>query len=304
MKVVDKVYKVIEAEARQGVQAYNRASTIGHPCLRYLYYCRTAHDQRQIPPLRKRLIWREGERQELAVIMDLMEAGFKVKQAQRDFVNEALQLVGHPDGFLEVEGEEVLLEIKGVNPYSFSRISDWPDLLKSKFWWERGWYYQVQAYLLLAGKEKALMLLKNKVTGELKEVWVEADEQVKKEIESRCHLVNMHVSHQDPPERPEDMDEMVCRDCEFYHLCLPDTLREPIEVRGDEDEIAELLDEREKLEEAHRRYQEINDLLKKKLEGVQRLIVGNWLIEGKEVVRKPYTVPETRYWRLSYKKIL
>jgi len=301
-EIAEKVHTYIKQRARVTSYQSNRASEIGHPCLRYLVFSRTRWQEAQLPSLKKLLLFEEGQKQELQVLRDLQDAGIRVLQQQRPLYNEELNLIGHVDGMIEVGGELLPLEIKAVNPTSFDRIDRFADLETSRHHWERNWAYQLQAYMLLSGKPGAVLVLKNKLTGEIKDLLFKREGKIIAAIEEKCRLIEEMVKREEVPEPPEEIDERICQDCRFNHICARDLEREAKTLFWEEEEIVELLEERAKLKPMRDRYEEVDRRLKEIFQGVELAICGDWVITGKWIDRKGYEVPPGRYWRMKILK--
>jgi len=300
-RIAEKVMKQkLEAFTLSSYQT-NRASDIGHPCLRYLVLCRTRWHEAQRPPQHKIILFAEGEKQEREVLRDLAEAGFKVIHQQRPFYDRDLNLIGHVDGVILEEDHLIPIEIKAVNPTTFSQIEDFHTLLTSRNWWEKKWAWQIQAYLLLGNFSKGVLILKNKLTGEIKDIEIPRDEEMIDLIRKKCLLIEDYVKGEQLPEPEEDLEERVCQDCPFNHICTRDIVREGATYFMEEEEVIELLEERARLKEAHDRYDEVDRRLTEIFQGVEMAICGDWVITGKWVERKGYEVKPGRYWR---KKIM
>ena len=300
-RIADKVLKKkVEAFSLSSYQT-NRASDIGHPCLRYLVLCRTRWQEAQKPPEGKIILFAEGEKQEREVLRDLEDAGFKIIHQQRPLFSRELNLIGHVDGVIQDADHLIPIEIKAVNPTTFSRIEDFHTLLTARNWWEKKWAWQIQAYLLLGEFSKGVLLLKNKLTGEIKDIEIPRDEEMIELIRKKCFLIEEYVKEEQLPEPDEDLDERVCHDCPFNHICTRDIVRDTSTYFWEEEEVIELLEEREKLKEAHERYLEVDKRLTEIFQGVEMAICGDWVITGRWVDRKGYEVKPGRYWR---KKIM
>jgi len=295
--IVEKVEEYIKKKRKISPVHVNRASEIGHPCYRYLYFLRTAWDQAQLPTYRQQLVFDEGKLQEKAVLRLLEEAGFEIVETQRPFENKELKLVGHIDATIRVNTKNFPIEIKSMNPYFFESLHVVKDFLNHKYAHIRKIPYQLQAYLMLSKHKEAVLLLKNRSTGELKEIVVTEDGKMQNEICVKCQVINDLVEKQVAPEFHEEFDESICSMCRFAHICLPDIKRKnELKIIEDEELIA-LLEKREQLKPFHDEYLEVDKILSKKLEGIEKAIIGDFIITGKWINRKAYRVPETTYWK-------
>ncbi|RLJ06871.1 MAG: hypothetical protein DRP12_03340 [Candidatus Aenigmatarchaeota archaeon] len=299
--IADKVREKIEADARVSSHQLNRASDIGHPCHRYLTFQRLRWDEAQLPNPKLLMIFKEGREHERLVLKDLMEAGVEVLQTQRDYVDKDLQLVGRIDGMIRTERSFCPIEIKSISPASFHRIDSYQDMLESNRHWERMWAWQVQAYILLTLMTEVVVILKNKVTGELKDFAVGKDPTLLDGIKARCNVINRAVQEGRVLEVGDEIPEDVCKECPFNHICGRDYVRQGDMMVIDDPELQDLLEERAQLYDAYKRYQEIDRIITDRFKGQTAAIVGNWLITGKWVKRRGCTVPDGEYWR---KKII
>ena len=300
------VERVIEAKKKK-IKQYpchtNRASEMGHPCARYLYYNRTAWQEKALPDVGLQFVFDIGNVMEELVLQDLREAGFTVLEQQRMFEWKEHQITGHIDGKILIDGTAYPVEIKSVSPFVFNAINSIEDMKKSKYLYMRKYPAQMTLYLLMDEKERGVMLFKNKSTGALKEIWVNLDYELGEALLKKAELVNECVRKGEPPEGIE-YDEAVCGECAFKHICLPEVVGKEFEVAEDK-ELAELLNRWWELKKYVKEYEELDKELKQKLEG-KKIAVGDFLINGKWMTRKVYNVPaevkaqyaeERQYWK-------
>jgi len=281
----------------------NRASEIGHPCLRYHYFLRTAWDKAALPPTKLQFYFDEGNLHEQAVLRLLQDVGFRVVESQRPFYIEKLKLSGHIDGKIEVGGKVFPLEIKSVSPTIFSHIEDTKDMLASDFLHVILWPYQIQSYLGMSGEDEAILILKNRLTGEIKDIAIPFLKWAWEDIESRCKKINWYVARKREPKMDKDLPHEWCENCKFAHICLPDLTRSTSVLQWDDEELIDMLSRYEELKEANKEYNYLKKVLKERLEGIENMIVGPYLIEGQWVDRKGYTVEPTRYWSFKIRRI-
>ena len=306
------VEQVIEAKKKK-IKQYpchtNRASEMGHPCARYLYYNRTAWQEKALPDVGLQFVFDIGNVMEELVLQDLREAGFTVLEQQRMFEWKEHQITGHIDGKILIDGTAYPVEIKSVSPFVFNAINSIEDMKKSKYLYMRKYPAQMTLYLLMDEKERGVMLFKNKSTGALKEIWVNLDYDLGEELIQKADLVNECVKKGEPPEGIE-YDEAVCGECAFRHICLPETIGKELEVVNNE-ELEEMLQEWWQLKDAVKRYDELDKKIKEMVNG-KKLSVGEFLIDGKMYQRKAYNIPPEikeqyaevkEYWRAKIIKL-
>jgi len=302
--IIEKILENKEKKRKITPVNSNRASELGHPCLRYLVYLRTKWSEKALPSLYQQLIYDEGKNQEKAVIFDLMEAGFEVIEQQRTMYWDKFNLVGHIDGKIVVNGKGIPFEVKSLNPYVWETISDLKSMLNHKRWWVRKYPYQLLIYLLLANEPEGLYILKNKSSGELKEIWVRLEDHLElaEEVLKKCEEIERHIKNGSLPDRINN--EEICDTCSFNHICLPELTRPALQIE-ENSEILEMLEERELLKEKVNRFNELDEYLKnyfKKADG-DRFLVGQFLIMKKKIKRNAYTVPAQEIEMINIKKL-
>ena len=210
----------------------------------------------------------------------LTEAGITVTEQQRPFEWEALQVRGKVDGRIPINGHSVPLEVKSINQFGFEKINSVEDLRKSSSFWERGYYDQFQLYLFMSNEEVGIMLLKNKQTGQLKQLIIHIDYEHAEKIAKKLELVNKHVAEKTYPDRITD--KAVCGYCDFRHICLPDEASESINIL-DNQELIELLEQREALKESAGDYDKLDKQVKDNFFKSQK--DGQYLVGGKFQVK-------------------
>jgi len=90
-----KVRQAYEQKRRVSPCRSNRASQIGHPCLRYLTYCRKDWKQKVLPSVELLWIFEMGNLIEEMAVKRLTKAGLLVTQQQRDFEEPKQGITGH-----------------------------------------------------------------------------------------------------------------------------------------------------------------------------------------------------------------
>ena len=161
-KLLDRIDEYYKGKGTRYAPSGNRASSIGHPCLRNLVYSRTRWNE-AAPLSRGTLeIFEEGNDQERLVNEWLLNIGFRLHNTDQSFPPNEWQLTGHIDGLLtDTEtGEQVPVDIKSNHPNIYPTVNTVDDLDK-KFWMKK-WYYQFQAYLFLLDMPVFWILMKNK----------------------------------------------------------------------------------------------------------------------------------------------
>jgi len=293
----------------------NRASEAGHPCARYLVLLRLAPEKRLLPSLELQRIFDEGNLHERAVLREIEEAGFRLKEQQRHYEWKRFELTGRIDGKVANNGSAIFypLEIKSCSPNVFMAIRDLSpaEMIKSKYSWVRRYPAQILLYCMMEGVEEGIIVFKNKVTGEKiqKNFCVNDHLDYLEEILKKLELVNDYVARGELPpiERREE-----CDGCEFTSTaCFPGRDYGPgYEFLSDAELEAKLL-RWEETKEAAREHEELDKELKDIFKG-KSAIIGDFKITSKEFERVNYNIPieikkqyaeKTAYWRTTIEKL-
>lgn len=301
--ITDKIDNIKRAKIRQTPVNSNRASQIGHPCERYLVYERTRWNEKILHGVDLQYIFDMGSAIERVVLTELDEAGILVIQQQRDFSDPRYQITGSIDGLIKIDNEIYPLEIKSCSPFIFDSLHTGEDLAKSKYPHIRAYRAQLTIYMFLSNLTKGVILFKNKVSGRLKEIWLELDYDYTEVLLKKVESVNRHCADGTLPLRIE-YDERICGECGYRHICVPPVNRAGMEFKNDI-ELENLLNRYFELKPIVDEYNEIDEQLKERLKGVVKTICGDYLIDGSwrksvrydipEEVKSQYKI-ETQYW--------
>lgn len=307
----------ISAVLKQHKKVYpvhvNRVSSMGHPCLRYLYYCRTAWDKKT--PVEDGLqgIFNTGnilEPQIEKIVIDIGLAStprWRIVGAQvatNDKLLKEYQIAGTIDGFLQIETIDSatnlywrtvgVIDIKTSNPNIFSRIYDVASL--DNYSWTKKYIAQLMLYALAHNLEHCFILFVNKSNlYDMKMVDFPLDMGYAESLLQKAAEVNLAIDCEEPPKKLNQPDN--CTRCEFSALCMPELkLGEGFEMT-ESPELAELLEERKALQESKKEY----DRVEKKINGMlvkgKNIVCGNFYITWKESARKGYVVKPTTMFR-------
>ena len=229
---------------------------------------------------------------------ELREAGFKVVEQQRPFSWPDYQITGTVDCKLLLDGEAVPTEIKSCSPYMFDKINAIDDLTRGKYLYLRKYPAQLTLYLLMDNKERGVFLFKNKSNGQYKEIWMNIDYALGEELLKRAECINRHVAASTLPD-PMEYDEGVCDKCGYVHICPVFHVGKEVTILDDE-ELASLLAEYERLKPYAKAYDDVDRILKDKLSERDKVLIADWYLNGKWVEKKAFSVAAGRYW---FKKI-
>lgn len=295
--IADRYKDMLRREDTRRPVRSNRASEIGHPCLGYLVHQRVNWDKAQQVPMSLRAIFREGEMLGALTITDLINMGIMPVKTEVSVFDRELNLSGTIDAILRIDVERVPAEIKSCNPYVFSAIDKAEDLLAAGKHYLRKWFYQCQAYAMMMKVKEILLIMRNKQTGEIKDLPVKGDERYYEEIAGRCKKINSCVARRVDPSELASPQEDICNSCPYNHLCLPPIIRDGEAEVINDPELEEAIATRQRLYQAYRAFKEADDLINKKLRGKKLVICGNYVIKGKTFQRKGYEVPPGEVWR-------
>jgi len=247
----------------------NRASELGHECVRYLYYRRTEWDKAEIYTADTLMIFEEGNYGERQVLEMLAKAGVECFEQQNAFGNEALfkklKITGHLDWKIRENGRAIPVEFKTMNSFIYDSIHTIDDMIHSNKSWIKKYPSQLTIYLLGAEEEYGYFLLKSKGDGRLKQIRMELDLELGERLLKRAEEVNRAVDAGELPDRiPYDPD--VCGMCSFKNHCNPAEPREEIDFQESPVLLA-LLEEREESKSDFKIYgnadKKAKDMLKK-----------------------------------------
>ena len=312
--IVERLDKETQKNIRQSPRNSNRASELGwwEECPRYLVLIRTDSDKLPLHDIGLQRIFDEGRKQEKLIRMELEEAGYEIKDVQRDEKWTHLEITGHIDGKIKTDGKFMLLEIKSCSPNVFRAISNYhtaDELRASKHSWIRHYYSQIQAYHLLFGEEEGVILFKDKSTGKKHQVLSILDYEYCERMCKVMEEVNKRIKVNDPWPVEE---KSACRHCGFQKtVCFPNLDFGPgYDFLSDEETEMKLL-RWEELRESASEFQDLDKDLKEHFKG-KSAVVGDFLIESKEFERTNYSVPDDvrkkyaeikKYWRTSINKL-
>lgn len=280
-----------------------RASSIGHPCERYLYLSIKHWEEVKPHDVGLQNIFDLGNTLEEHTINNIKEAGFEIiTPTQRSWQVDVRGgvITGREDIRIKDEKGELLpVEIKGISPFEFDKLNSVDDFLKSKKTWIQGYPAQLFIYMLKFGKEKGFFALTNKLTGETKFIEVPLDYDYGEKILSKAERIYKHLAEDNPPQACDDIS--YCENCPLAHIC-GECRRTPTDIDID-DELDDLINRKQELAEAKKQYDEVDKQIKAKIGDREKIITGQYLIERKSFVKKAFTVPESTQYRVTIKRL-
>ncbi|MDI7267239.1 MAG: hypothetical protein QME96_04530 [Myxococcota bacterium] len=286
--------------------ATTRASSLGNPCERALYYERTvAADERVKHQPGTQAIFDLGVALERYVIREIEDMGCEIVQRGRDYLDRDLELSGHVDVSIRLPGwpKAVKAEIKGLNPYTAESIDSIDDIRGHRQGWVRKYYAQLQAYLHLSGDDVGVFVLLNKSTGQIAFIGCPRDEEyIREHVVAKALRIKAAVAEHTAPERHVAAD---CDRCPFAAVCAPPRDFGPGVSVIDHEELEALLARREQLVEAHREYVAVDKAAKALLpRRPGEILVGkDFVVVATERSRKAYSVQAASWVEFDIQKI-
>lgn len=243
--LVEDIYKVLEVSptgdsqlpvVAQTVVNYDvrearlRASNIGHPCNRKLWYdLSLEHKPLPLEP-HTRVKFAYGDLIEDMVIQLAKAAGHTVEHEQSEF--EFMGVKGHCDAVID----GVLVDVKSASPYAFDHKFRKEGLYHDDPF---GYLTQLSFYAQALGMERQGFLVVNKVSGQLH--FMEIPKEALPHVGNRIEELKTVMAMSTPPDRtfrsvPEGKSgnmklDVNCSYCDYKHHCWPG-LRKFVGSRG------------------------------------------------------------------------
>ena len=312
--IVGDIHKAIAKDISSYPVRSNWCSKLGHPCERHAVHNRVDWDKKEKHSTTTEMIFQGGKVLERHVArVYLQKAGYDIVEEDRPIDTERsgtlrkLQISGKLDFVIRKEGtkKEYPVEVKSMNQWDWEKINCVEDMTLSQKLWQRAYPAQLMLYLFGKEAETGLFLLINKATYEPKVIWTQLDYAYVENLLQKAKRVNEHVAAGTYPERIE-FEEKICGRCEFAHVCLENWARTEAKIVT-ETEVEERLDRIEELSVKSKplidELEELKEWRKTFFDQVPKAIAGAWMIVGKLVSRKAFSVEAKEYWTVSAKKI-
>ncbi len=293
--ITEKIQEYFTSKIKDWPCNSNRSSELGHPCERYLVFLRTRGKDKALHDWKLQSIFNEGNIHEQAVLRLLQDVGFQIIEQQRPFEMKEQNITGHVDAKMLVNGSAIPVEIKSCSPYVFKEINTIEDLFNGKYLYLRKYPAQITLYLLLANSDEGYFILKNKLTGELKEIPIVLDYEYAESLLQKAERVNKYIKENIIPD-VIPYEEEICGQCGFLHVCLPEIKRDSLEITNDV-ELEKDIERLDELKPLVSEYNKIDSRIKEKLREKEKVVIGHYLVQGKWIERKSYTVEGGKYWK-------
>jgi len=274
-------------------QPGNRASVLPHACENYPLMYRRWWKEHVRPEPRLLSIFRQGNVMERETRL-LLEGslGFELRKSQVSQDWPAYQITGTIDTEIKVNGEWVLAEIKSCHPNLYGQVNAVADFASMRFHVYRRYRGQLLLYQWLGAHDRALMILCNKSTGEVKALWQYLDEHLDygELLIQRAQKINAALA--DGTAHLQQIgDPDVCGECEFFARCGPPMLISPPLVSRNPAFIS-LLNQRGAVAAASSEFEKVDKQVKAALKRVQWqdpekpdepptrcLLAGRWTVD-------------------------
>lgn len=290
------------------ISEWNWASEAGDPCVRMLAYRRLKPEAALPPSEDLAFTFKHGHWVEKEALDELAGAGYEIVEQQRPFTDRKMKVRGKIDGKIVLRFErprKLPFEIKGYAPNTWKRINTVQDLVDSDLPYLKKVPAQMMLYLMLDPEgqkgDAGILYLKNKLSGQPKQIVVPLDTGYAMWLWKRIRLVNEHVRRRKLPPRIE-YDEAVCGRCPFRHVCLGEMPAgaSPLVLDPErQSELLELLRERERLDPLRKQFEEVDDRVKELVKGHPKIILGDYIITGKEIEVGPQQKKGYTFWKKS-----
>ena len=278
------------------------ASDIGE-CGREMVLSILHWEERGLPSPELKARFERGNLVEDTVLRELSSLGISVRVERPPFEirdrNGRLILRGKVDGFVKWENAEYPMEVKSLDANVFRQVETVEDF--QRWIWASKYPRQLQAYLYANNLEEGFFLLDD-CMGHWKLLPVQLDFAEMEKILQRCEravesVESIRAGTGEESALPEyHKAPAVCRRCwAFGRVCAPPADYHGL-VMADDPEFEQALDRRGELQTAHKEYESLDKTIKERVKGKDGIVVGAWLIQGKEIPRKGYIVQDTKYW--------
>ncbi len=306
----------------------NWASELGHPCDLYLTYRRVQGDKARSVDIGLQRIFEEGNKQEDLILRELEAMGVRILERgvsiqTNDPFYRDLRISGKIDAKCNFEAishrliqvapeidwarKRVVAECKSLSPHHFDKLVDYDALMVSKYAYIRRWAEQMQLYLLGNNDEAGLFVFKSKVSGEMRFIPVVLDLETCEVLAQRARRVNdaVEVYRKDdilPDPIPWRQD--LCANCPFLAIC-PNSREIPASEISTDEELIQLLEQREALKESKDNYEDAQEAIDERLDKYkgQHLIVGNFQVRWNLIRRAEKLQLASEYYQKRITKL-
>jgi hypothetical protein len=271
-------------------------------CNRQIVYGVTNWKDKPAPSTDLQARFEVGNVMEREMTRELLDMGFDFVGGQDSVTitgkGGILLATGRIDGFIKWEGERIPVEFKSMHPNIYDQVESIEDFAKKP--WLRKYIRQLSMYCFGHNKEYGLFGLTNCLGGR-KWFVLYLDLGECELLLQRLEQVASHLKQGTLPDRITYKSD-ICGKCDYANVCLADIVRSEAEILTDDVLLADL-DRREKLKEPASEYRKIDSEVKKRLQGIEKGIAGDFMIIGKPTHKEAYQVEASDGWRVEIKKL-
>lgn len=274
-------------------QPGNRASVLPHACENYVLMYRRWWQEHVRPTPHLCSVFRQGNVMERDTRLFLEgELRFPLRRSGMSQDWPAYQISGSIDTEIQINGEWVLAELKSCHPNVYAQVNTVADFAAMKFHVFKRYPGQLLTYQWLGAQERALMILRNKGSTDIKALWQYLDEHLDyaETLVQRAERVNRALA-EDTPNLSQLSDPDVCEECEFFARCAPPMMTKPPLISRNPAFI-DLLDRRGAVEAASVEFKALDTQAKAALKRVEwddpqdpeapparALLAGAWTVD-------------------------
>lgn len=304
---------VLESKKKVFPSHVNRISSLDDPCLRKLYYMRSAWDKAK--PIDDGLqgVFETGNLLEPVIERIVSEVGhastpkWRIVGAQTP-TNDALlkkyQISGTIDGFLQEQDETGIwvtlgvVDIKTMSANVYRQIDGYDDL--NRYPWTAKYRGQVMMYALAHGLEGCYLLLVNKQNlYDMKIIGFDLDMAYCERLLTKAEAVNDSIEDGEPPAKINDPS--LCQSCPWYSFCAPELTMPGNLMVSDNSVLEEILERLDDLGETAKEISSLERDRDKILIKGQDVACGRFIVTWKEIEvhRKAQEARIEKQWRKS-----
>jgi CRISPR/Cas system-associated exonuclease Cas4 (RecB family) len=299
LDIVKEVYEAKQKDIKNYPCTSNRASEIGHPCLRYLVYNRTNWADKTMPSVELQFIFDGGNMIHQLARKQLENLStIQLVENEASFEWKEYQITGRLDGKITKDYKtRYPIEVKGISHWDWQKINCMEDMLYSDKPWLKKYPAQLMIYMLQNNAEYGLFYLISKMTFAPKAIWMHLSDgseyEFAESLLKKAELVNKHVKENTLPDRTDDFD--ICSKCPFSHICLPDLSKNA--VRFNDTVLLENLTILDQNKEAKNQYEKADEVVKEMVKGKTNFMCGDFYVTGKYTSKKEFVVKAQKYWQ-------
>lgn len=300
-----------------------RASMIGRPCARYLFFARTPETWllRRPTDAAGNFEMKRGQEAEHKIIelaIEALEGQFDGwiynkrpddQDPRLECRDENLDISGRVDALARnmESGRVWVFEAKHCSSFTFDKINSAEDIKQAEEHWLLGWYGAVQAYMYNRAIDNACWILgaKQRVGKEfpLKLIPIQLDYEWFQGPIDRIAIAKKALATGVSPD-PIPYTQKGCGGCEFLAVCGNDPRSMPSSPNLPPD-LEQNLDREFELKPAADEYEKMKKANRETVKGITQAVCGKFYITGEEKTRttKPTEGKTTTFWQSRVERL-